>query len=432
MISNLLDLLKNNPRLHAWNCKIVSKDSYQLFFIKQDLDMNREVVVDEYIINIFTKEEVDNKEKMGKATFSIYPTMSIEEVENKINEQIELCKYTLNKSYKLPKKSNIKPILKERGFDNYSLKEAAFIAADSLFEADKFNKGYINSAEIFINYEETRYFDSNDNVFLYTNTSGQIEFVVTFADKEEEIEIYKFIEFDSLDNKFIHDQANKAFLEAANRMKAIKTPAINNVKLLLTGEYVKTYFGHFIEKIRVDNIYNNMSDYQVGQKIAGENGDNLTIRLEPTMKHSTKGAPFDDEGTTLRKLVVIEKGEVKNLWGSNAISKYLHVPSNGIYSNMVVSSGTLQEEDLQEENYVEIVSLSDFEIDTVTGDFGSEIRLAYLHQKNKEKQIITGGSISGNIYESLDTALFSNETEQMNNYIGPKKVLLENIHYNKG
>ena len=215
-------------------------------------------------------------------------------------------------------------------------------------------------------------------------------------------------------------------------MKAIKTPVINNVKLLLTGEYVKTYFGHFIEKIRVDNIYNNMSDYQVGQKIAGENGDNLTIRLEPTMKHSTKGAPFDDEGTTLRKLVVIEKGEVKNLWGSNAISKYLHVPSNGIYSNMVVSSGTLQEEDLQEENYVEIVSLSDFEIDTVTGDFGSEIRLAYLHQKNKEKQIITGGSISGNIYESLDTALFSNETEQMNNYIGPKKVLLENIHYNKG
>ena len=41
---------------------------------------------------------MDNKEKMGKATFSIYPTMSIEEVENKINEQIELCKYTLNKS----------------------------------------------------------------------------------------------------------------------------------------------------------------------------------------------------------------------------------------------------------------------------------------------------------------------------------------------
>ena len=167
MISNLLDLLKNNPKLHAWNCKIVSKDSYQLFFVKQDLDMNREVYVDEYIINIFTHKMVNNKEMMGKATFSIYPTMTIEEVENKINEQIELCKYTLNKAYKLPKKSNIKPVYKEREFENYSLKEAAFVAADALFEADKFNKGYINSAEIFINYEETRYFDSNDNVFLY-------------------------------------------------------------------------------------------------------------------------------------------------------------------------------------------------------------------------------------------------------------------------
>ena len=90
------------------------------------------------------------------------------------------------------------------------------------------------------------------------------------------------------------------------------------------------------------------------------------------------------------------------------------------------------EEDLQEENYVEIVSLSDFEIDTVTGDFGSEIRLAYLYSKGKERQIVTGGSIPGNVYNSLNTVKFNNDTKQMNNFIGPINVLIDNVSVNGG
>lgn len=432
MISELLDILKKHPRLHAWNFKTVTKDSYQLFFVKQELDMNREVSVEEYYVNIFIKQTINNKEKIGRSSFMIYPSMSIEEVKEKIDEQIELAKYTLNKVYNMPKKANIKPIYKEFGFENHTLKEAAFIAADALFEADKFNKGYINSAEIFIDHVETRFFDSNDNVFLYTSATGKIEFVITWAEKNEEIEIYKFIEFDSLDNKYIQSQANKAFLEAGNRIKAIKTPNISNTKLLLTGEYVKEYFSHFIEKIKADNIYNNLSDFTVGHKISENKGDCITIRLEPTMKRSTKGAPFDEEGIALKKLSVIEKGVVKNLWGSNAYSQYLHKTPNGNYKNMIVNSGTLQEKDLDDETYVEVIALSGFEIDIVTGDFGSEIRLAYLHQKNKEKVVITGGSVSGNIYDSIDNVLFSNETEQINNYFGPKKVLLDRVSFNRG
>ena len=259
MISNLLDLLKNNENLHAWNFKIVSTDSYQLFFIKQELDMNREVVVDEYIVNIFTKETINKKEYIGSATFSIYPTMSMEELKNKIDEQIALCKYTLTPAYKLPKKSNIKPIIKEKLFENHTLKDAAFIAADALFEEDNFSKGFINSAEIFINYEETKYFDSNDNVFVYANTYGQIEFVISWFDVKtaSEGEVYKYIEFDSLNDKYIQNQAHKAFLEAGSKTNAIKTPQLSNINLLLTGEYVKKYFFHFVDKIKADNIYNN-------------------------------------------------------------------------------------------------------------------------------------------------------------------------------
>ena len=150
------------------------------------------------------------------------------------------------------------------------------------------------------------------------------------------------------------------------------------------------------------------------------------------MKHSTKGKTFDNEGTALKKLVVIDKGIVKNIWGSNEYCQYLNKSPNGLYENIVVSSGTLKDSDIEEEPYLEILELSDFEIDIVTGNFGSEIRLACLHKNSKEKIMVTGGSISGNVYTSMNGATFSNDTEQINNYVGPKKVLLNNITYNKG
>lgn len=434
MINTIIELLKSNKKIYAWNVKSTFKDSYQLYFIKQNLDMNREVVVTNYEVTIFTKATIKGKEKIGTASFNIYPSMSVEEIKNQIDDHITLCQFTYNLAFVFPKKATIKQVSKEIGFSGMSLKDAAFVAADALFEADKYDKGYINSAEIFINHVETQYYDNNGNHFSYINQYGQIEIVTTWAEKNEEIELYKFIEFDSLEDDYIRKETNKLLLQAGNRIKAIKTPELNNCKLLLTGEYVKDYFYHFALKARTDSIYNHISDVKIGYDFhkKSNKSDRISLRAEPTLKHSTKGAPYDNEGIALRKLYIIEKGIVKNLWGSNANSQYINKPVNGTYSNFVAGVGTLTPEELEEENYVEIIQLSGFEVDAITGDFGSEIRLAYLYQKNKERQVITGGSISGNIYDSIETVRFSNEIEQHNNFIGPKSVLLEKVKFNSG
>ena len=434
MISKLLNVLKNDTRLYGWNVKVTTTSSYQLFFIRQKLDMNREVIADDYDVTIYIKEENRIKTKVGSSNFKIHSTMNEEEVKAKIDEQIFLAKYTLNQGYNLPKKVNLKPVTKEKNFSGYSLKEAAFIAADALFEADKYHDGYINSSEIFINFEEIRFFDSNGNIFLFTKEVGKIELVVTWKNKEEEVELYNLFEFDKLDSAFIQAKANALLLEARDRVLATNTPEIPNCKVLLSNEYVKEYFLHFVSKAKTDYIYAHMSDYDVSTVIQKKNNksDLITIRLEPTIKNSTKGAPFDYDGVALKKLIVIEKGVVKNLWGSNSKSQYLGKTVHGDYQNLIVNAGTLNTEDLVDENYLEIVSLSDFSIDPITGDFGSEIRLAYLYSKGKEKQIVTGGSISGNVNLSVDSVRFTNETIQHNNYVGPKKVLIDKVSVSRG
>jgi hypothetical protein len=40
MIQTILSALQSNEELHAWNLRVINKKSYQLYFVKQNLDMN--------------------------------------------------------------------------------------------------------------------------------------------------------------------------------------------------------------------------------------------------------------------------------------------------------------------------------------------------------------------------------------------------------
>ena len=76
--------------------------------------------------------------------------------------------------------------------------------------------------------------------------------------------------------------------------------------------------------------------------------------------------------------------------------------------------------------YIELVSFSDFQMDTMTGDFGGEIRLGWYFD-GENTVSITGGSISGNIKEVEKEMYFSSETQKLNNFLGPKTIELSNV-----
>ena len=431
-IEQIKDLLKSTRRLFGWNIRNTHQEAYELYFIRQELDMNRKINSNDLVVTIFVK----NEDGMNKSSFTVYPSMDIDDVKDLLNEHIGICRLSSNKEYMLPRKEQLKPVLNAYGFDNQSDKDIAFLVADALFEGDKFDNGYINSSEIFIRQKQTQYYDSNDNYYVYTSRTGEVEFIATWVDEkaDKEYELYKNFEFNSLNTKEIQDIANDVLFQAGERSKAIKMPQVDKIKLLLTGDSVKDYFFNLAKLTKCDNIYEKTSKVSVGDDLYNGNakGDRVSIRLEPTLKNSTRGMNFDEEGVALRRLVTIDKGIVKNLWGSNDKSQYLHKPVHGNYKNIVVEAGTLNDDELEDENYLEVVSFSDFYIDFVTGDFGSEIRLAYLHLKNKDKQIVTGGSVAGNIYDSLENVRFSKEVISNNNYVGPKTVLLDKIRVNKG
>ena len=287
-IDELKELLSKTRRLFAWNIKEINSDSYELYFIRQGLDMNREINAHDIYVTIFTKVD----EKMGKATFAVYPSENIDDIKDKLNEYIEQSKLTLSDPYKLPRKEELRPVLNAYSFGNHSLKSSAFMAADALFEADKFDNGYINSSEIFMNYVQTKYYDSEDNYYVYSAQNGKIEFVATWVDESKnEFELYKFFEFDRLDQKSIQAIANKTVFEAGERSKAIPLPKIEKYKVLLQDDNLKFYFQKIAELAKCDNIYDHKSRLKSHQDIHSESNecDKITMTLEPTLKYSTRG-----------------------------------------------------------------------------------------------------------------------------------------------
>ena len=81
---------------------------------------------------------------------------------------------------------------------------------------------------------------------------------------------------------------------------------------------------------------------------------------------------------------------------------------------------------MKKEPYLHVVSFSDFSMDSFSGYFGGEIRLAYLYDGEKVTPV-TGGSVSGNLLELQKNIVFSTERYKNKDYDGPFAVEFQNV-----
>jgi PmbA protein len=65
-----------------------------------------------------------------------------------------------------------------------------------------------------------------------------------------------------------------------------------------------------------------------------------------------------------------------------------------------------------------VLAFSAPNVDALTGDFGMEIRLGYEHESGSVRPI-TGGSITGNLFEALADVRLAAETRVHTSYAGP-------------
>ena len=184
----------------------------------------------------------------------------------------------------------------------------------------------------------------------------------------------------------------------------------------VVGKNVRTLIDFYMDRSSSGMVYPGYSNYQAGMDVQGEKvqGEKLNITLHASNPYSSEGIPMKD-------LTLLKEGELKAIHGNARFAYYLGVEPTGIYSAVKLDNGTKTLEEMKKEPYLYVVSFSDFSMDSLSGYFGGEIRLAYLFDGEKVTPV-TGGSVSGNLLELQKDMAFSTERYKDKDYDGPFAV----------
>ena len=314
--------------------------------------------------------------------------------------------------------------LRGGGVDLYSALEKLTAA---VYAEDRFDKGYLSYSEFFIARRDVRVLNSNGIDRSYTVYYTDMETAVNWRE-DSEIEITEGCAMADFDAKLLSERISKLFEVAAKKPLALMTPAVKDMNVLLTGECLKEFFSYYHSNSNAASVYNGISTFKTGDVLQGDvvSGDKISVRLDPALKGATKAKPYDSDGFPLRPVELITDGVLSQYWGDVRFSSYLGIPPTGDIGSYVVTGGTKSVAEMKAEPYLELISFSGFQMDPVTGDFASEIRLGFYFD-GRETAPVTGGSVSGNIKNVHGDMYMSIEQAQYNNYKGPLTVCVRGV-----
>lgn len=428
MLDRIIRLIEVNKNIDGYKIVENKVESSELFFIKKSLDMDRAKNVHNFLVTVYKDFEEDGNKYKGSSTTHIHPTMNDEEIEKTLNDGVFAARFVKNPYYPLVKDKHVKGTTESSSFAGESLPYWMNEITKAIYKNDIHQKGGINSCEIFLNKVYTHIVNSEGIDAESENYEGVVEFITTWKEDKEEVELFRCIKFSEFEPEALAKEVEEMITICREKAVAKNTPLLQKCPVILTDEAVKKFFSFYHYKSSASAVYSKGSTWKVGDRVQGDNvkGDLVNMSLDPFMKNSTLSGSFDEDGFPLEAVSIIEEGVLKKYMANMRYAHYLDIEATGSINNIIVTGGSKTVEELKDGPYLEAAAFSDFSVDTMTGDFGGEIRLArYFDGKNIIP--VTGGSISGNINELHGEIFLSREIQKENNFEGPKAIKLMNV-----
>lgn len=428
MIDRIKKLISEYRKIDGYKIKENKINSSEFFFIKKGLDMDRYKKIHNFNITVYKNFVQDDINYTGSSSAIIHPTMSDEEVLEVIEECAFAASFITNKYYPLVAPTDIVQAEIKSNLSEKSLNEWLPKLSEAIYKSDIYDKGGINSSELFINEIYTRIVNSKGIDVSFTTYKGELEFITNWKADTEEIELYKHINFSEMDYNLIDDKVKEMLVFSSEKAMASPTPPLIKHTVLLTGAPVIELLNYYLVNSSAKGVYTGLSTAKLDDNIQGTGvlGDLITLTLDPFMKNSTTSYPYDDDGFPVNSVEIFKKGVLNRYHGDVRHCHYLNIEPTGNISNFIIQGGTYSIADFKMEPYLEVAAFSDFQMDALTGDFGGEIRLGWFFD-GKNTIPVTGGSISGNIKDLQKEMYLSKELQSDNNFIGPKSVKLLNV-----
>lgn len=415
-IQDIIKCLKNNKAISDYQLINTEKDSRELFYVLDHLEINRAVKVVSNVITIY----VSNASFTGSSVVTISSGDDEKSLNKKIKEAVKKAKEAKNPYYPLPDKQES---IIEKDNKKYDLNDVALKVAKAVYKANKYESGWLNSTEIFVSNVKSRFFDSKGTKHVTNGFEIAVEVIPTWSNNGEEVELYKYYETSSINYDEITKEIDELLLNAKERsiaktLKDVKLP--KDIKVLVKNDMLQDIVGNTVNDINYRSLYFKENHYNKGDVVLSQG---VSLTLKPVVKGCSKSMKVDNNGIVLKAAKLIKDGKVAKLWGDNRFAYYLNKEATG---NIPVIELDGPRYDYSKEKHLLIENFSAPQLEETNGYWGGEVRLAKYFD-GKKYIPLTGFSISGNIYEDLKSVKLSKEDATLPDYKGPKYLIFTGI-----
>ena len=403
----------------VYDISLEEERSAELFFIKKTLDMRRIKSTVRCSVTVYRDFEADGKKYRGRSVTQIFEGMSLDEIKARLKSALFAAQFVKNPFYELYPGKKEAPVVMPSTLADRPLEDNAMDMAEALFAADTEEDAWINSAEVFAIEKQVTFLNSSGTDVSYRQYLVKGEFVTQCKTPQDVEQFFQF-EYADLNTDALTEKARKAIAAVRDRAAAEKSPKAGTYDVVLSGDEVRSLMEYYLDRANAGLVYAQYSDWAAGKPVQGKDiqGEKLNLTLLPK-------APYSLEGIPMAARPLMENGQLKTLYGALRFCQYLGLEPTGNYERVGLENGTGPLKDLQK-GCLCPVSFSGFEMDSFTGHFGGEIRLAYLYTE-EGVEILTGGSINGSLSEKQGKLLFSTERYDTMDYTGPYAVKIEGV-----
>lgn len=422
MLDTIVKLLKESG-VYGWEISDVRTDGWEFYFIRHELDQNRAKRVEHIMIRVF--QLIGDGQFIGSASAELAPTASEEEARALIESLAYRATLVKNKPYTLnPLTEAHRETLHGAPIDVPAIARSFIEVMQQLPETETED---INSYEIFVSAKTRRFLNSEGIDVEESYPSSMIEVVVNARKHGHEIELYRNYESGTCDAEGLKKELAHTMQYGKDRLRTQPTPNLGTANVLFSGSDAVNIYDFFVDRLSAQMVCRRMSDWEIGKPVAdGIEGDRVMVTLVRELENSSANRAFDREGAPIRDTEIMRDSVPVKFFGDRMFSSYLGLKDTFMPTNILVEGGTRTEEELRSGPYLEAVEFSDFQVDPMTGDIFGEIRLAYWHDGEKTVPV-SGGSVSGSMFDFVRGMLLSEKSVQYDNYRIPALTLLKNV-----
>lgn len=414
-LEQIKGVLLNNSNVSSFTVNELNENRYELYFVLNKVETARKVNVTTYNITIFH----NYGNAVGSYSYSLNDAFTNKELLSSVEEALTRCSYAQNKPFELPE-PELDYLKIESNISEYPLDVVATNVSKAIFKADTFKDGWINSTEIFVSRNNYHFINSKGADVAYSDYRLFIELIPTYKGRQEEVELYLSYSTNDIDYDEITEMVNDKLLQAKERGEATSIPNdLTKINVLLKNEAVTNIMKYFASELTYQSQLRHVSKLNIGSVIDCD----ISLSMEPVIKGSPYSMIIDKYGKTLRPILLIDNKKVVNFHGDYVEGKYFGEsnPTGTISNFKVKANSPIEYKELVKEPYLEILGFSAFQLDSFSGFYGGEVRLA-LYFDGKKLTPVSGFSISGNLFDDFKNMKFSKEEGRHSVYSGPKYI----------